>query len=384
MSHREALKDTTKTIKDLREEQRLRRELAREKVTADRRTSMGRKSLPGIPRPQASQQQQKTGQQQSPPQQGQGEDGKEKEDGRSASGEAGGEDWKQFLLDMESRMTANSNDRFEKLENAMYSNTRLAEDNYKAIRDLERKTTSLEKKTDEKIAACGEAMERKVESSVAMAMATAKLEYAAPVVEQDEEEKQPSERNISEYELCRRSLRVWPIKGPDYKKSMHHFLTKFLGLNQEQIRDLGTIAIEKNDKKNSNIEDEVVAVFTTKHLRDSVKTKGSNLADHKDAGMRIEVPGYLMGTFNLLQSVGFHLKKKDAGVRRSVKFDDEKFSLFLEAKIGGEWRRIFPAEAKKLSKSIPEISRGPRSIAGGELAALLKGDGSGSNPMTVD
>ena len=94
--------------------------------------------------------------------------------------------------------------------------------------------------------------------------------------------------------------------------------------------------------------------FSSRECRDRVKAAGINLAGQNEAGIRIHVPGFLLESFHALQGVGYHMKKKDPDVRRAVKFDDSNFSLVMDIKVKGTWRRITAAEAKEVAKNTPE------------------------------
>ena len=117
--------------------------------------------------------------------------------------------------------------------------------------------------------------------------------------------------------------------------------------------------------------DEVIAVFKCREIRDRVKAAGTNLAGQDDAGIRIHVPGFLLDNFHTLQSLGYHMKKKDENLRRSIKFDDQKFSLVMAVRIDGNWRRISAEEAKDVAKNNPDITVGPSTMKSGDIAAFL-------------
>lgn len=374
---REPLKDSATKKKDPREELRQRRELIKEKAANERR-NMGRKSLPGNIRANIAGKA-GTGPQTAgaaPP----NDASEPPEPDKTGSDSPGASsDWKSFMLAMEARITANNNERFGKLEKVLDQNEARALENTRAIKDLETKTERVETTLSNKIRACEKLINDKVEEYAAQAE-EARAEASAVVVG-GALPTGLTDKRIEEYNVCRKSLRVWPVKGPDFKKSLHAFFAAYLKLAPEEIRELGQLSVEKNSQNNSKLEDEVVVVFRNKSVRDSIKSKGTRLAGHSNAGMRIDIPGFLMQKFNLLQSVGYHLKQKDKDTRRSVKFDDPNYSLVLDAKVAGEWRRITPEEAELLVADIPGISSQPRKLQRNELAALLSG-GAGSGKST--
>ena len=89
------------------------------------------------------------------------------------------------------------------------------------------------------------------------------------------------------------------------------------------------------------------------------------------AGTRIQVPGYLMDNFRALEAVGYSMKKAGSNVKRSVKFDDLNQDLVLDIKIGEEWMRINPAEAKAVCRENPEIRAGPKKMGRNEITKFL-------------
>jgi hypothetical protein len=65
----------------------------------------------------------------------------------------------------------------------------------------------------------------------------------------------------------------------------------------------------------------------------------------------MDIPQYLLGTFNVLQSHGFKLKQRYGNeFRRHVKFDDSRQDLYLEIKIPGDqsWERISAELAREM------------------------------------
>ena len=189
-----------------------------------------------------------------------------------------------------------------------------------------------------------------------------------------------SRKQEEAYELHRRSLRMWPIAGPNYAENIKSFLQKKLCLPSAFLADMGQIEFKKyyNTRQktstsgaNTPIANEMIVTFKTREARDKVKSAGFNLAGQGEAGLRIHVPGFLQESFNSLQSLGFHMKQKEAEVRRSVKFDDEQFDLVMDIKIDGNWKRITAEQAKEISKQNPEISSGPERMSNDDITSFL-------------
>ena len=102
---------------------------------------------------------------------------------------------------------------------------------------------------------------------------------------------------------------------------------------------------------------EVCVTFSTVDDRDYISSRSFNLSSHIDkygkpqAGIRMEIPGFLMSTFKDLNTYGGIAKRtygKD--LRKYVKFDDEEMSLFLEIRLPNStnWLQITPTRAKEL------------------------------------
>ena len=96
-------------------------------------------------------------------------------------------------------------------------------------------------------------------------------------------------------------------------------------------------------------------VFKDPSIRDLVARHASNLSEAKDrngkpaAGMRIEIPPYLGGTFKMLENHGHSLRRKHGPMlKRHIKFDDMELSMYLDVRLPGEneWVKVTPEFAK--------------------------------------
>ena len=74
-------------------------------------------------------------------------------------------------------------------------------------------------------------------------------------------------------------------------------------------------------------------------MRDFVASRGPKLAPYFDTnrkptcGIKMSVPGALLPIFKLLQNYSFELKnRKGSGIKRHIKFDDYRRTLFLQIK----------------------------------------------------
>lgn len=140
---------------------------------------------------------------------------------------------------------------------------------------------------------------------------------------------------------CRRSLRFWPIKDGT-RESLEEFLEEKLEVDEAFIRDLGEIKIVKLGRVKAAMDDEVIATFACKEIRDTIKAQTHRLAQHKEAGMRIHLLSYLQKDFKILMRLAFIIKQKNPDLRRNVKFDEDELSLFMDMQMkkDGPWRRV--------------------------------------------
>ena len=86
-------------------------------------------------------------------------------------------------------------------------------------------------------------------------------------------------QQLASYEKCRRSLRLWPIRGPDPLASVKEFLEQKLGFERRQVeQDFGPMLVRRVVEPRSKIDSEVVVEFQSASLRDSVKSMGYKLS----------------------------------------------------------------------------------------------------------
>ena len=58
----------------------------------------------------------------------------------------------------------------------------------------------------------------------------------------------------------------------------------------------------------------------------------------------------------------------DSDIRRVVKFDDENMDLMMDVKVGGDWRRVYPADAKAARENHPNLSTGPTTMSSANIS----------------
>lgn len=174
------------------------------------------------------------------------------------------------------------------------------------------------------------------------------------------------------YDLSRKSLKLWPVEGQDLVDSVRVFLNNKLKFSDARIRLLVQLEVTRSPGKAGAEKKEVLVTFDCKEDRDMVKAAGINLAGDQTTGMSIHVPGFLLDNFHALNGVGYSIKMKHTGVKRSIKFDDDARDIYLDIFVGGIWKRITPVEAKKVAKDLPNNNN--RNISSEELTSLVQGE----------
>ena len=175
-----------------------------------------------------------------------------------------------------------------------------------------------------------------------------------------------------EYNIARRSIRLYPVQGPNYAANIRTFLMDKLKITTAAMVELGNMDVQPTREARQKIDHEVILTFKNKISRDIVKAAGVHLAGVRDVGMRMQIPGFLLGSFHLLQSLAYNMKQNDTEVRRSIKFDDANYNLVLDVKVEDVWRRITPDQAKQVAKTNPEVSSGPREMSSADIEAFFK------------
>ena len=189
-----------------------------------------------------------------------------------------------------------------------------------------------------------------------------------------EDSRHPSGQQIDRYVSCRRSLRLWPIRGSDMLAEVRRFLTERLGFQPGQVdQDFGPMGVRRVVEPKSKIEAEVIVEFQMASLRDSIKSMGFKLEGQR-AGIRIEIPNFLKSDFHVLQNLSYRLKLANKEMKRSVKFDDENYGLMLDVQLPGqEWRRIRPAQARAARRADPSLRSGPSELSLDMIVGAING-----------
>ena len=164
------------------------------------------------------------------------------------------------------------------------------------------------------------------------------------------------------YSRARRSLRIWPIEGTNEQKlreTMEKFMTDALKITPIDVSGIGVEEIRRaRSSPNSNTFLEVIVTFAEIDDRDFVASRAVNLADHVNqdgrpkAGIRMDVPAFLLSTFKDLNSYAYNVRKsRGKKAKTHIKFDDQNGSLILELRLPGSenWLKITPTRARELN-----------------------------------
>ena len=155
------------------------------------------------------------------------------------------------------------------------------------------------------------------------------------------------------YDKLRRSLCAWPMARSDNDEmdaNFRDFAVDALQIQDTVVRDSQMEEIVRVRSSPLNVAySEILITFRDMVERDFYFSKAHNLAVYRadqgspTAGLRMDVPPYLLQTFWLLNDQGFEIRLVHGKeTKRYVKFDDEAQSLYLEVKLPGQssWVKI--------------------------------------------
>ena len=182
------------------------------------------------------------------------------------------------------------------------------------------------------------------------------------------------DKRAAAYSFARRSVKLWPVTGDDLADSVRVFLKNELGMTDSRIVGLGEIEVSKTPGRAAKDRNEILATFESAEDRDLVKAAGVNLAGKKEVGMTIHVPGFLVDNLLVLNAIGYKIKTRHNGVKRSVKFDDRLQDIYLDICVAGKWKKITPDEAREAMKAVPESMDETRSLSISDLSNLITGE----------
>ena len=158
------------------------------------------------------------------------------------------------------------------------------------------------------------------------------------------------DRHDEKFWECRRSLRLWPVKGA-CPSNLEEYLKEWLDLDGDFVKNMGGFKIRCVIERKPQHKDEVIVTFEEKAVRDAIKTSAHRLAEHRnEAGMRLHIPDHLQKKFRALMNLSYDLKKKNPDLKRSVKSDEDKLDMFMDIQTvsGGDWRRVESEQAVRI------------------------------------
>ena len=284
---------------------------------------------------------------------------------------------KALLMSIKTDINASTNAAVERIDRRIQANElaikKVGEDNTAEIKKLQAHVdeaqAKLEQRIDKKLDERDLAIDKKL-LDLEKKTATVNVKPRSP--------KARDQRREEAFHKSRRMLKMWPIRGDDLVDQTKVFMRQKLDIPDARIRTLGQLVVMPSSTRLAKERGEVLVVFEEREDRDYVKSTGINLAGDRQAGMSLHVPGHLLDDFITLNNVGYNIKSAaaQAGVKRSVKFDDATMGLFLEICISGQWKRIYPDQARAALKAAPPeaSSNGDRTISTTDLTSLLQGE----------
>ena len=278
---------------------------------------------------------------------------------------------KAFLLSMKEDINRSTNEAVGKIDKRI-------DEHAQHIAELKQAVVSLDKRVDEKRredmtkieASIGEKVVATVRKEIARAAGGAGAAATAGPGP-------GTSRKQEAYNFCRRSLKMWPLEG-DMQDAVKTFLSTRLQFSQETVDSLGMIEISMSRGRGAREKKEAIVTFISKEDRDYVKAAGVKLAGQSEAGMAIHVPGHLMDNLVALDRVGYDIKTKHDGVKRTVKFDDHQQDIYMDICVEGSWRKITPTKARKVARMSGLNGGGDLTLE--DLEQLVRGEKHGDDP----
>ena len=240
-------------------------------------------------------------------------------------------------------------------------NTKNIEIIHDTIRRIERRNEEAEKRLESKI----DQLSRSERGSTSSAMSTGDDSPFPSCSENDMQTRIDTDGRNEQYNLARRTLRLWPVDGVTEELIMTEtlrFIRQKLKVDTADCRDVDVIRARRTRQpRRAPTQHEVAVVFLDKHVRDVVASHGKNLACFTDekgastAGVRLEYPGFLGRDFRDLDWYGREMRQRHGkGTRRNIKFNDDDNTLYLDICLPGDdfWHRIPHVEARDYRQRI--------------------------------
>ena len=111
-------------------------------------------------------------------------------------------------------------------------------------------------------------------------------------------------------------------------------------------------------------------------VRDIVRRAARELGGDPTSGIRLEIPRHLQKNLRSLESVSFALKRKHNGMRRNIKFDDDRMDLVLDfctnpSDPASAWKKIRPEQAALVKSKVAGQGQASEEMTGDEIGRLL-------------
>ena len=148
----------------------------------------------------------------------------------------------------------------------------------------------------------------------------------------------------TQYQKCRRSIRMWPVPlSEDLDSQVRKFMRTYLSMPEQMVSNTRIDGIEPQQQpRRSKISDEVLVRFCNVQTRDIVQSYAISLAQFTGkAGLRLEIPDHLRSLFRRFESHVASLREQHGNVKRAIRFDDETRSLRMDVKLENtQWHRL--------------------------------------------
>ena len=121
-----------------------------------------------------------------------------------------------------------------------------------------------------------------------------------------------------DYLLSRRSVRLWPIPaGINLEEQVRQFFYTILSIPEAVSKTIGIDSVQRMvQPRRSKITGEVLVRFTSTQDRDTVQSYAPNLAGIEGkAGLRLDIPEHLRGTFRQFESLAALLRRRHGQVK---------------------------------------------------------------------
>lgn len=157
---------------------------------------------------------------------------------------------------------------------------------------------------------------------------------------------------------ARKQLRVWPVP---HDKDLHvgtlNFLREKLKVADSKLEHIHFVVKPINSRPTNEAQDQVIITYDSIRTRDEIRAKASNL-DGRDrkVGCQLEPPDHLRSQNQALQNLAFCLKKKNPGLKRNLKFNDEERTITMDVKMDDGWKTVQYETARSIMKKTTQRS----------------------------